>query len=434
MVHATVPSTGRTRGLLGLFQEAWRRQRRRRAAYALIALIALGVAAIVLESNTFSGNQKTASAPAVFSRLSSAALPASGHFASLTQAGGRLIIAGGPGNRPLNVSGATTTLVHGRAAGRCAATTVRPGTVRLEPLRHANCGDPALYGLRVMPLMFAEPTHGPTGLTVEVRIAVADPGARDGYRLGPPVMSYEQCSDCAAQWIIGDHALWINSALAHGSRGPGEVLRISTATGRVLQRFAMPQLLNAVLAVNQDGLWIAPSILTGFASGTGRPTRQQRRASGSLYLDAPDAHAARSVLYVGNGIAWLTAGGHRVWLGEIAHGAVRMLTFTGPRADRLRRGPRLRIGRGGGDELGTGAIPYAVNPQRAVYGVGSSDDAHQTVIAFDATTLTAHRLTTTPQRDAYDQQADAAATGNSLYFLDAQTGSSGGRLYRLATR
>ncbi len=398
-----------------------------------MGLMTLGVAVVALELNTPTGNQ-TASSPAVLTRLSSAGLPASGHFASLTQAGGRLIIAGGPGNWPLNVSGATTTLAHGRAAGRCTATTVRPGTVRLEPLRHANCGDPALYGLRVMPLLFAERTHGPTGLTVEVRIAVADPGARDGYRLGPPVMSYEQCSDCAAQWVIGDHALWINSALAHGPHGPGEVLRISTTTGQVLQRFQMPRLFNAVLAVNQDGLWIAPSILTGIASGTGRPTRQQLRASSSLYLDAPDAHAAKNVLHVGNGIAWLTASGHRVWLGEIAHGAIRMLTFTGPYADNLRRGPRLRIGRGGGDELGNGAIPYAVNPQSAVYSVGSSNNAHQTVIAFDTTTLTAHRLTTTPQRDAYSQEADAAATRNSLYFLDAQTGPAGGRLYRLATR
>ena len=308
MAQAATPLASRSRGLLGLFEEAWRRQRRRRAGYALVVLAAVVAAAIVLELDTPSGNP-TASAPAVLSRLSSAGVPASGHFASLTQAGGRLIIAGGPANRPLNVSGATTSLVHGWAAGRCSAATVVPGTVGVGRLRHANCGDPALYGLHLMPLLFVERTRGSTGLTVEVRIAVADPEARDGYRLGPPVMSYEQCSDCAAQWTIGDHALWVNSALAHGPHGPGEVLRISTTSGQVLQRFQMPQLLNAVLAVNQDGLWIAPSILTGFTSTAGRPTRQQQRASSSLFLDAPDAQAAKNVLRVGNGIAWLTASG-----------------------------------------------------------------------------------------------------------------------------
>jgi hypothetical protein len=430
MAHATNPSAGQSRGLLGLFEEAWRRQRRRRGSYALLVLIVLGAAAIVLESDKPSTSQ-TASTPAVFSRLTSTGLPASGHFASLSQAGGRLVIAGGPGNRPLNVSGTTTSLVHGRAAGRCSAATVIPGTVRLERLGHANCGDPTLYGLHVMPLLLAERTHGPTGLTVEVRIAVADPAAQDGYRLEPPVMSYEQCSDCAAQWTIGDHALWITSALAHGPHGPGEVLRISATSGQVLQRFAIPQLYNVVLATNQDGLWIAPSILTGFA---GRFTPEQNRASSALFLIAPGAHAARNVLHVGDGIAWLTASNHRVWLGEIHHGAIRMLTFTGAHANQLRRGPRLRVGRGGGDELGNGATPYAVDPQSAVYGVGSSDNAHQTVITFNTKTLTAHRLTTTPRRYAYDQQADTATTGDSLYFLDAQTGPSGGQLYRLAIR
>jgi hypothetical protein len=427
MAHATNPSSAHSRGLLGLFAEAWRRQRRRRARYALLVLIALGVIAIVLEADRPSS--RTAATPAVFSRLTSTGLPASGHFASLTQAGGRLVVAGGPGNRPLNVSGATTSLVRGRAAGRCNAATVIPGTVRLERLRHANCGDPVLYGLHVMPLLLAEPSHGPTGVTVGVRIAVADSAARDGYRLGPPVMSYEQCSDCAAQWTIGDHALWITSALAHGPHGPGEVLRISTTTGQVLQRFVIPQLYNAVLATNQDGLWIAPSILTGFA---GRPTPAQERASSALLLLAPRAHVARNVLHVGDGIAWLIASNHRVWLGEIHHGAIRMLTFTEAHAEQPRQGPRLRVGRGGGDQLGNGATPYAVDPQSAVYGVGSSVDAHQTVIAFNTKTLTAHRLAITSQRYAYDQQADTATTSGALYVLDANTGPSGGRLYRLA--
>jgi hypothetical protein len=416
----------RPRGLVGLFREAWRRQRRRRLGHALILITALVAAAVLLRDQRPSGGQ-AASTPAVSARLTSSGLPASGHFASLSEASGRLIAAGGPANRPLNVSGATTSLTHDRATGRCTAATVVPGTVRLERLRHANCGDPALYGLRVMPIMYLE-SRRPVDI-IGVRIAVADPAAPDGYQLGPTVMSYEQCSDCAAQWIIGDHALWINSALAHGAHGPGEILKISTSTGRVQQRSTMPQLFNVELAVNADGLWVAPSILTGIA---GRPTPQHQRASTALYLDAPGVDRAKNVLQVGEGISWLAASGHHVWLGEIAHGSIRMLTFTGPQAAHLRESPRLHVGRGGGDELGNGTIPYAVNPKDAVYGVGSSDSSHQTVIAYDTTTLTAHVLATTPRANAFEQQPDAVAIDASLYFLDA-AGPSTGRLYRLAT-
>ena len=74
---------------------------------------------------------------ATLGRLSSGALPASGRYASLTQAGGHLIAAGGPEGYPLNVSGASTTLAYGRVAGRCTAATVKPNSVRLE-----SAGDP----------------------------------------------------------------------------------------------------------------------------------------------------------------------------------------------------------------------------------------------------------------------------------------------------
>jgi hypothetical protein len=418
--------TRRSRGLLGLFQEAWRRQRRRRLRLALILITVLIAAAVLVQTERPSGG-RVASTPTVFAQLTSSGLPASGHFASLSEAGGRLIAAGGPGNQPLNVSGAITSLTRGRATGRCTTATVLLGTVRLQRLRHANCGDPSLYGLHVMPIMYLE-RRRPVDIT-GVRIAVADPAAPDGYRLGPTVVSYERCSDCAAQWIIGDHALWINSALAHGAHGPGEVLRISTSTGRVLQRYTMPQLLNAELAVNVDGLWVAPSILTGIA---GRPSPQHQRASTALYLDAPGAHQAKNVLHVGEGVSWLTASGHHVWLGEIAHGSIRILTFTGPHAARLREGPRLHVGRGYGDELGNGTVPYAINPKDAVYGVGSSNSSHEAVIAYNTTTLTARVLATTPRANAFEQQTDAVAIGASLYFLDA-AGPSPAQLYRLTT-
>jgi hypothetical protein len=223
----------------------------------------------------------------VISQLSSAAVPASGHFAALAHIGGRLIISGGPQGDPLDVSGAVTTLAHARATASCSAASVVAGTVRLGPVHRANCGDPALYGLHVLPVMSNEHRAGESGLLrIGVRIAVADRGARDGYRLGPTVMSFGQCSDCGAQWIEGDGSLWINGSYVSPRHHGGLLLRVSIHSGRVLQRFVVPELLSALLTVNQNGLWLAPSIETGAPPHL---TRREQRECESLYLIAPGA-------------------------------------------------------------------------------------------------------------------------------------------------
>ena len=114
-----------------------------------------------------------------------------------------------------------------------------------------------------MPIIaLLRPGHQPA--IDQVRIAVADSAARDGYRLGPVVMQYPECSDCNAQWVTDDGSVWINGPSAGGRPGSdGEVLRVSAANGRVLQRFAVPLLDRALLVADRDGLWIAPSIETG---------------------------------------------------------------------------------------------------------------------------------------------------------------------------
>ena len=438
MSHSANPPIRGSRGLLGLFQEAWRRQRRRRWRLALLALAVLTAAAVAMRTDRRSG-EPVSSSYSVLARVSSGVLPAAGHYASLTQVGSHLIAAGGPGGYPLNISGASTSLVRGRAAGRCTAATVAPNSVRLERVRHANCGDPALYGLSVMPIISLQQIgHRPA--TDEVRIAVADPAARDGYRLGPVVMRYFECSDCGAQWVIGDHSLWINGPYARPERRSGafqgEVLRVSSRTGRVRQQFAVPELSRALLAVNQNGLWIAPSIETGRPAGHLSP--RVRRAYSSLYLIAPGAQHAREVLHVDNGIPWLTATEDRVWLEESSHGADRMLTFTGSSAQHRREGPRQHLVSGMTNEIGEGTTPYAARPAGGVAAVTAPNNSHQTVIAYSTKTLTHRVLATTPRPDAYDEQPDAVATHGSVYFLDPELALSQdsipGDLYRLHTR
>ena len=254
--------------------------------------------------------------------------------------------------------------------------------MRLEPARHANCGDPALYGLRVMPIITLLRTgHQPS--IDQVRIAVADPAARDGYRLGPVVMQYPKCSDCNAQWVTGDGSVWINGPFAGGRPGSGgEVLRVSAVDGRVLQRFAIPVYVRALMAVDRDGLWIAPSIETGLPAS--HLTPRARRDDASLYLLSPRARQARRVLDVGNGTLWLAANRDRVWLELTSHRGDRMITFTGDSAQHRREGPHQHIATETADELGEGTTPYAATLSGAVEAVISPNSSHQAVISYNA--------------------------------------------------
>ena len=427
-------SLRRPRRLWGLFEEAWQRQRRRRVRIALVCLSVL-IAAAVLVRMDLSRGDPTPSRSVTLMQLSSTGLPAAGNLTSLAHVGGRLILAGGPGGWPLDAPGAVTRLAHGRAIGRCSATTIVPGTVRVGRLVHANCGDPALYGLHVLPIMFLEP-HLVRGLTmIGVRVAVVDPGARDGYRLGPTVMSYPECSDCGAQWILGDHALWINGPLAGGEHHPGEVLRVSTTTGRVLQRVVVPQLLRALLAVDQDGLWVAPSIETGLPAG--QASRRAQHEYTSLYLIAPRAARARQVLNVGTlGVSWLAAAGHHVWLQTTPSQRFnRVVTFTGTRPVHVRRGPLRRVGPGSSAELGEGPVPFAASPRLGVDAVVASSVDRQEVVNYNPTTLTEHVLATIADPGAQDEETTAVTDGSQLYFLDPKltlaSGTTPARLYRL---
>ncbi len=68
-------------------------------------------------------------------------------------------------------------------------------------------------------------------------------------------------------WILTCRfgSLWICapfSSLA-GEHATGELFRVSERTGRVLQHWPLPRMTRALLAVDDDGLWIAPSIDSG---------------------------------------------------------------------------------------------------------------------------------------------------------------------------
>jgi hypothetical protein len=140
----------------------------------------------------------------------------------------------------------------------------------------------------------------------DVRIAIVDPRAARGYRIGPTVTTYQQCSDCDDETIYGDGSLWI-----YGADGGG-LLRVSERTGRVVERWPLPGFVDGLLAVDRDGLWFAQSVEGGFPR---HPSRRELLDETSLYHVAPGMRVPQRVRRVGlYGADWIVASGHTVWL------------------------------------------------------------------------------------------------------------------------
>ncbi len=413
----------RIRRLLGsLFREARRLERRRRLRY--IAAVVLGCAIAggggFLIANDAGGSAESGEHP-LPPLLSSLALPQKGDYFALAVVGDRVIVSGGP-RGSLFPSGSTTSLSDGRAVGTCDAATVRPGTLKLGHVMHANCGDPALYGERILAVSYLlQPPARDQGTgELAVRIAHVDPGMRDGYTLGPVVMTYPQCSDCSAQWIYGDGSLWLYAAY-HGrlSRSDGELLRVSSATGKVVQHWAIPQNPRELLAVNADGLWFVPSTEGGYPA---RETSASQRISyQSLYRVTPGSRRPVRILTIRPGGAyWLVAADHTVWLET--HGGV-LWRVRGSTSTRL---GRYRADGNQGADIGEAPPTHAGNATIGVYfvsstGFDSAVSAPQEIVRLSvdaARQRTVAQVPAPPEGDSYATAPPAVAIGRFFYFLD----------------
>ncbi len=290
------------RWLDALFGGARERQRRRHHRQLFLALLAcLGAAA--LAAGMHAGRPSGAST-VVGSRLSvkvtSATLALHGSYHELEAAGGRLVVTGGD----------VDSMV-----GTCSSTTVDPVTLRAISTARGNCANPALYGQTVLPIRYISSHSGPSGLTLGLRIATLTQGSRAGYRLGPVVFTYPQCSDCGIVWIYGHDSLWVYSPFATSTAANvGELFRISERTGRVAQRWTMPSFTRALLAVDNDGLWVSQSLYGGMPM---RVPRAQRADYRSLYRIAPGMRSpARAKQLNSWGAYWIVASGNSVWVDE----------------------------------------------------------------------------------------------------------------------
>jgi hypothetical protein len=408
------------RALEALFPEARRRARRRRRLYlSVLAMIAAATVVVVAvawppprprHSVTSSVTQTTPAS------VSSTQLPADGFF-SITTSGGKLLISGGR-MAPL-ASGTQVDLRNGRVAGACNAVAVDPRTLKLGAIKQANCGDPALYGQHVLPVAYWTVAHpSMSRQVIDVRVARSDPAARDGYTLGPVVTSYAPCSDGQASWLYGDGSLWIYNPLAHPTSSPlhrAVLLRISERTGAVLQRWRMPEIIRALLAADRDGLWLSPSIESGFA---GHLLRAQRTPYQSLYRITPGQRAPSRLLATGqDGARWLVAGGTTatIAVGE-GHGEESIETITGDRG--AVRGPRISAIKFGG-ELGIpGGPTVAGSPSFGFFTTvpGNHTEMVRTVSAKNGRARTIAHIPS-PLVSPIDQPPTTAILGQSFFFI-----------------
>jgi hypothetical protein len=416
-----------------LFPEARRRERRRRLLYALLMLLVAAVAiALVQRGDSSEGGGLF---PTRLARVTvrSVALPAVDHFSSVAAIDGRLIVSGGP-QGSLAVSAAETSLVGGRAAGTCAAATVDPRTLTIGPVAHANCGDPALYGEHILPIAYGLPRSTFAGTSaVDVRIARSDPAARDGYTLGPVVTTYPQCSDCQIAWIIASGSLWLyNPFPGNRPQGSGVLLRISTHTGAVLERWTMPEIVRALLAADADGLWLSPSIESGTP---GRLSPAQRISYFSLYHVSPGLAVPQRVLTERGGYArWLTATRHTA-SADIDNGRGFSVVWTFTDDSAPVHGHPLNDNLIG-TEVGTFGPTVAGNTTIGFFTVLLGNGTER-VIRIDPGARHEQQITTIRSRNtSIDDGAPRGVTlGGSFFFLDPTADPTHGstRLHRITS-
>jgi hypothetical protein len=393
-------------------------RRRRRALAWRLALVVAGAISLGI-ALADSQPDPTSSAPAAAitrGPVTSVPLPRAGQYSSLAVVGPKLIVWGGSEGTIESVPAASST------GATCQAAEVNPRTLMLSGVRRGNCADPALYRERVL----ANLNHvrgGPSGDIGTLRIAAVAPTARGGYALGPVLLRYDQCSDCGLSVAYGDGSLWIYAPSPIGARpNTARLLRISEQTGRVTQAWKLPTLYQALLASDRDGLWIAPSLYSGFPA---HATAAQRRAAESLYHVSAGTRTPRRTLSIGpSGARWLVASGTSVWLDTGSPTATQLIRLAGPGG---RVVSRVKLGAPPCGELGKGPSSVAGDATGGIYCLGVSDRDTGAVYRFDAGAQRpgVQPVASIPGVAAEDFAQPAAMVGKAYFFLEPPNVSSG---------
>lgn len=220
------------------------------------------------------------------------------------------------------------------------------------------------------------------------------------------------------RWILGGGSLWLYAPYPASEMvtGSGELLRISEQIGRVQQRWPMPSFPRALLAVDADGLWIAPSAF----SGTPIKTPATRLIPyESLYRVAAGMRTPARRFWLGSGAGayWMVAAGHTVWL-EVSgdHPTSALWRLNGPTATPTTRPTRLPAEPGCGDS-GEGPAHDAGNEKIGIYCAGNGSSA---VTQIDPTRGLPRTVATLKLPNHWDSP-QAVAFDGSVFFLDPAT-------------
>ena len=222
-------------------------------------------------------------------------LPAGGTFTSVQPAGSALFLSGfadrGPG---------------------CIWATVDPVQFRLVRAHRGTCAAAARATGRLTPSIVYDPKSQWQDVVLSN---------------GRVVFRYQDSSDTKPQWVYGPDSLWIYDV--NTEAGPVAV-RVSLASGRIVQRTPMPKLYRPVLAADADGLWLVAATNGGLGTGPQ-----------ALFNIVPGATTPTVVHRGGRAALWLLAREHTVWMEQIAGtSTVSLWRFDGMRERRLAK-PRF---------------------------------------------------------------------------------------------
>jgi hypothetical protein len=389
-------------------------RRSRRLGVAVAAMLVLAAAGVTAAVTGGGSGPRPPSAAASSPRQGPAAagryavrmlnLSRSDRYGEITVVAGRIIVYG-PG------SGVTRP----SAAQSCTSAVVNASTLALTDSRSGDCADPSLEGEQVLPVMTVErrvPYYGNDAVaTVTARISRVMPGG-PGYRIGPVVMVFSQLSTGWPTWVYGGGDLWLYDAYtAKGS----ELLRISQATGAVVQRLGMPGIARPILAFDSDGLWMAPAANSGGLA---------------VYHVVPGASAAVPVfrLAAGQYTAWMIGSGHSLWLDVGSGGKTGTLWhLAGAGARPVSHltlssfGNQSEIQGGGSTMVGNAAdglwtvVPAQYGTRQEVIRIDPASGAYQTVALLEPGY-------STPSAILYGSW-QAVTVGGSMFLLDPATDS-----------
>jgi hypothetical protein len=317
-----------------------------------------------------------------------------------------------------------TTTLDGDQGVSCLMASANPRSLGLSGLVEPFCDSPVLSGHSVVAVQQEART-----MVASVRIARLSASGR--VELGPVVVRYTQLSDTHLESVYADGSLWLYAPIVPGG---GRALRISAATGEVLQDTpVLPAMDRPIIAANADGLYLAPSPETGFLGRGPQPNE-----NGIIYHVGIDASgvqifdASSSRVFQGY-VEWMTGDGTSLWA-DICHRPV---------AD-----PRCMITRF------NGSSPHPVfetsdRDLTAFWVIGSVAQGFYSValkagrtsssgdvIGIDPATGSVKVIASLPLPDYwqgywYDGATETALSGRALYVLSPPGSQTPGVLYRV---